>query len=1248
MRNLIWKILLIAGLLGLFVLSIYPPGERIRLGKDLRGGVSLIYAVHMPQGATDPQAILTQVITVLQERVNPKGVLDISMQPLGQDRIEIVMPVPNEEVRTLRIAYEDARDALLREARIPPSQLQTALETKQAVQRFGGEGIRRQRITLLQEAYDELQSAWDALDKAEQAGDSPQDLRPLQQAVADAEVDFDDLRLQVLRLSLDRSRMERALRLSDKREPLRDESGKQIEDAITGELLTKPSQRDIELQNLKDEFPHLADDLEGVAAAYDAYAAKRTGFDDPQDLMRLLRGAGVLEFHIAVRASDPQGVNPDDLRTQLAERGPLNTDSLVAGWFPINDLKQWYDTPQQLADLQADPVVFFGRSRPGGLDLVAAERDGQYFLLLYITDQRSMTHEGDRKWSIVSTNPTSDNLGRPAISFRLDAPGGALMNRLTGPHVGEPMAIVLDGQVYSAPTLQSQIGSQGVITGTFSVAELSYLTRVLAAGSLGARLSPNPIAINTLGPSIGEDNLNRGLNACLIAIVAVVLFMMVYYFFAGMVAAFALLANGVFIFGFMAFINGTFTLPGLAGIVLTIGMAVDANVLIYERIREELVSGDVDLRVAIRVGYGKALSTIIDANVTNLIVCFVLFRTATTEVKGFALTLSIGICATLFTALFVTRVIYELYTDVAKFRRLPMLPTVFPAIDRMLHPNIDWMGLRKVFWVLSALAIVGAVTLVAARGVDMFDTELRGGVSVTIRTAVIDDDRDGEPDLFDQRGDPVRRWLPHTGQDGVETRVRRLATLFDPQPTGGEQTQQRTRLLSALRSAGVIDRATGDLPPIDQFDRDPQLSVVLSILHEMGKASVLTVGRTEIRDGIVHCASFQIKVASPKNLSEEETITDVVVAAIGAEFGEQLDVTRPLDFDGAGSDDHAAHTYPIVNDILGENIDQPRYTDRVSEFLGGVAIVINDIDPPVSTDDVAKRIDRMRAQPDSANYVGREVGVFGLKPADPIDPSQGYVSVAVAVYDPQLSFFDVDFDLWDRGLAQAEWRLVSQALQRQTSLEQVSSYSSAVAATLAAAAVMAVALSLLGILVYIWVRFGSLRYSMAAIVALVHDVAIALGLLALSAWIGRSALSSLLLIEEFRIDLGVVAALLTIIGYSLNDTIVILDRIRENRGKLPIPTADIVNRSINQTISRTVLTSFTTLLAVGIMYGAGGSGIRPFAFCLLAGIIVGTYSSVAIAAPLVVRFARPGEAAPGTQTAMTDKWIKQEPGGASA
>jgi SecD/SecF fusion protein len=677
-----------------------------------------------------------------------------------------------------------------------------------------------------------------------------------------------------------------------------------------------------------------------------------------------------------------------------------------------------------------------------------------------------------------------------------------------------------------------------------------------------------------------------------------------------MVADLALVVNGVIIFGVMSMIDGTFTLPGLAGIVLTIGMAVDANVLIYERVREELFGGEVDLRGAIRLGYRKALSTIIDANVTNLLVCLILLRTATTEVKGFALILLIGICATLFTALFVTRVIYELYTDVVKLARLPMLPTVFPLIHRMLEPDINWIGLRKYFWSLSTLAVAGSVALVAARGADMFDTEFRGGVAVTMRTAVIDEDRDGQPDEVDEDGTPVRLLLPHTGPGGVETRLRALAEVLAPGPASEDRQAARDRLLSALQVAGVIEGPS-----------DERLATVRSILNEVANATVLTVGDTEVRGGVQYGTSFQAKVASPKGLGEEQTTTDVVVTAIVAAFGDELDVTRPLSFRGSGSEEYAEFTHPITKDVLGQNIDRPRALDKVTDFRRGVAVVIDEIDPPVTVREVAKRVSRMRGQPDFAPYVGRDVRVIGLEAADSTDPGLGHTSVAVLVYDPALA--DADQEIWEQQLAQAEWRLVSQALQRRTSLEQVSSFSSAVARTLADNAIVAVGLSLLGILVYIWVRFGSLRYSAAAIAALVHDVSIALGLLAATAWVGGTTVAGALLIEEFRIDLGVVAALLTIIGYSLNDTIVILDRIRENRGKLPIPTPDIVNRSINQTISRTVLTSFTTLLAVGIMYAAGGSGIRPFAFCLLTGLLVGTYSSVAIAAPLVVRSGAP-------------------------
>ena len=558
--------------------------------------------------------------------------------------------------------------------------------------------------------------------------------------------------------------------------------------------------------------------------------------------------------------------------------------------------------------------------------------------------------------------------------------------------------------------------------------------------------------------------------------------------------------------------------------------------------------------------------------------------------------------------------IYELYTDTLKIRRLPMLPTVFPAIHRMLEPTIKWISFRKVFWTMSVVGVVFSLSLVYVRGVDMFDTEFRGGTAVTMKTA------------FDDDG--VRGLLPHTGPGGVEIRVRDLATVLDPSTPNTDET--RTRLLAALRTAGVI---TGN--------GDEDLATVRRILAELATATILTVGETEVVDGVAHALSYQIKVASPKDFEQERTSTSVVVAAIVAEFGNQLDVTQPLTFRGAGTENHAAYTFPVTKDSLGVNIDRRRYVDNVTEFMGGMALVLDDLDPPVTVEDVEKRIGRMRAQPDFTDFVGRDVKGYGLELFDRADPSKGYTSIAVLVYAPELSYFEVDFDLWDRALARAEWELVSQAMQRRTSLEQVSSFSAAVAQTLSAKAIVAVVLSLLGILVYIWVRFGSLRYSAAAIVALLHDVCITLGILALTAWIGGSALAKMLLIEEFRIDLGVVAALLTIIGYSLNDTIVILDRIRENRGKLPIPTPEIVNKSINQTISRTVLTSFTTLLAVGIMYAAGGSGIRPFAFCLLTGLVVGTYSSVAIAAPLVVTAGQPTP--PSSEGALAEGAANEPP-----
>jgi len=227
--------------------------------------------------------------------------------------------------------------------------------------------------------------------------------------------------------------------------------------------------------------------------------------------------------------------------------------------------------------------------------------------------------------------------------------------------------------------------------------------------------------------------------------------------------------------------------------------------------------------------------------------------------------------------------------------------------------------------------------------------------------------------------------------------------------------------------------------------------------------------------------------------------------------------------------------------------------------------------------------------------------------------------VAVVVRDTVTNYAEdrTGFDAAD-GLAATEWALVRDALQRDTSLESVSNFSSQVSGTMKQQAIVAMVLSLLAVVAYIWMRFGSFRYGLAAIVALVHDVSITLGILAICGWLTTIPGFEKLLLDDFKINLALVAALLTIVGYSLNDTIIVFDRIRENRGRLSRATPQIVNDSINQTISRTVLTSGTTLLAVGILYVFGGPGVHGFAFAMLIGVLVGTYSSVAIAAPILL------------------------------
>ena len=269
---------------------------------------------------------------------------------------------------------------------------------------------------------------------------------------------------------------------------------------------------------------------------------------------------------------------------------------------------------------------------------------------------------------LVDAQPSFDQNGRPAVNFRFNPSGGRRFGDYTADNIGSPFAIVLDGEVISAPTIQSHIsGGSGIITGNFSVEESTNLAVLLRAGALPAGLEF--LEERTIGPELGADSIRAGKIACIVAFAAVLVFMALSYGLFGLFANVALIVNVGLIFGLLSLVGATLTLPGIAGIVLTIGMAVDANVLIFERIREELVSAKGPAR-AIELGYEKALSAIIDANITTFITAVILFVMGSGPVRGFSITLGLGILTSVFTAIFVTRLLVVMWFERRRPRTL--------------------------------------------------------------------------------------------------------------------------------------------------------------------------------------------------------------------------------------------------------------------------------------------------------------------------------------------------------------------------------------------------------------------------------------------------------------------------------------------------------------------------------------------------------------------------------------------------
>ncbi|MCW1920266.1 protein translocase subunit SecD [Rhodobacter sp. KR11] len=363
-------------------------------------------------------------------------------------------------------------------------------------------------------------------------------------------------------------------------------------------------------------------------------------------------------LEIIRRRVDAAGTREPSIQRQGADRILIE----VPGVGSAEELKTMIGTTAKLSFNTVVGTTQDAEANPGPGNILAAdgEREGLYFIL-----DATPVVSGD---NLVDAQPSFDQNGRPAVSFRFDTTGARKFGEYTGANIGAPFAILLDDKVISAPTIQTAItGGSGIITGSFTVEESTNLAVLLRAGALPAEMKF--LEEKTVGPELGQDSIDAGRTAAVIGLVAVAIFMIASYGLFGVFANIALLINLGMIFGILSLIGGTLTLPGIAGLVLTIGTAVDANVLVYERIREELRLAKSAAR-AIELGYERAMSAIVDANVTAMITAIVLFYFGSGPVRGFAVTLFIGIITSVFTALYVTRLIIELWINRAQPKTL--------------------------------------------------------------------------------------------------------------------------------------------------------------------------------------------------------------------------------------------------------------------------------------------------------------------------------------------------------------------------------------------------------------------------------------------------------------------------------------------------------------------------------------------------------------------------------------------------
>lgn len=971
---------------------------------------------------------------------------------------------------------------------------------------------------------------------------------------------------------------------------------------------------------------------------------------DQEELDRLqtiVSQTGQLEFRIVADrrfkydadimdlAQEPRFANKKEV-TQEADADLVEGDEeageqVVAKWVPIE--------PKEALRFAQDSYYSTRVNKRGQLEG------------LVLTDRYNVT--GDY---LTSATGSVDQFGKPCVNFVFNSQGANRFGKLTSsnlpdatqPDLKHALAIILDNQLYSAPTINSAIYDRGEITGNFTQQQVDDLAAVLTAGSLPTTLRKEPTSSLLTGPTLGQDTIRKGVYSMVVSTVAVVVFMIFYYRFAGVVANVALLLNVLLIVAFMILFNAAFTLSGLAGLALTVGMAVDANVLIYERIREELTRG-ATLRMAIRNGFDRASTTIIDANVTTLISAIVLYAIGTDQVKGFAVTLVLGIMMNMFTAITFSRLIF----DIAERQRWISQLRMLKALE---NPNFDFIGKRHIAFAVSAVLIVAGLVGVVERGKGLLDIDFTGGVSVETlfdKDQKIGDVRQKVADLPDvtvqevsiSDEPPHRRFLIITSKSDIDE--------ANP-PKEGPKTNidwVETELKEVFGDELAFNHLSwSEIEPIAAAPAEKKAAAAGEKAEEKKPEESKAEAKEEQPE--------TKKKAEPKK--EETTAKEDAEAE---QDSKEKDGAEPKDSnpkDDAGASLNRPGEMLLA---LAEDADNPAAKDAPASDASDETKSEAKSDEPAPKEpagEAAEATDEKEAAPAASSEettaetkAGKETAAEQSAAADPFaggsktvltfSQAIGHDAVARRIQDALAAdeslgddtLFEVDNPMYEEGSQRGfqEWTLkiaanadqtagvakhVQQALAAEPYFPSSNKVGASVAGNTQLQATYALLASLVMIIVYVWIRFQLVSFGLSSVLALVHDVLVALGALALSYWLARLPFAEALLIEPFKINLPIIAAFLTIIGYSINDTIVIFDRIREVRGKSQEIGPELVNRCVNQTLSRTLLTSLTVFIVVLILYMFGGQGIHGFAFTLVVGTISGTYSTIYIATPLLI------------------------------